>query len=203
MSKSTPRTSGTSLDRLVEIFEKTHQEAQTRAIHSANSALVIRNWLYGYYIVEFEGGAADHKELYGKKLLQKISTRLTQRGVKGVSQTSLKQYRLFYLTYKKIGQTLSDQSFSPSFPDNLFSAKYVNYFDRYAKLKEENPTIGTILCKKKNDALVEIPLPKEANIHASEYKLFLPSKEELQRQLRETEEEFETQVAAGGMGDDE
>src|SRR3990167_4260666 len=60
---------------------------------------------------------------------------------------------------------------------------YVNYFDRYVKLPDENSTIGIILCRKKNDALVEITLPKDANIHAKEYRLYLPSKEELKRKL--------------------
>jgi len=60
---------------------------------------------------------------------------------------------------------------------------YVNYFDRFVKTEDENATIGIILCKKKNGALVEITLPKDANIHAREYQLYLPSKEELQRKL--------------------
>jgi predicted nuclease of restriction endonuclease-like (RecB) superfamily len=62
---------------------------------------------------------------------------------------------------------------------------YVNYFDRYVKLEGENPTIGIVLCKKKHQALVEITLPKDANIHAREYQLYLPGKEELQRKLEE------------------
>ncbi len=62
---------------------------------------------------------------------------------------------------------------------------YVNYFDRYAKLDDEHPTVGIILCKKKNDALVEITLPEDAHIHASEYQLYLPSKEELKQKLVE------------------
>ena len=62
---------------------------------------------------------------------------------------------------------------------------YVNYFDREVKTTEENSTIGIILCKKKNSALVRITLPKDANIHAREYQLYLPSKEELQRKLVE------------------
>lgn len=62
---------------------------------------------------------------------------------------------------------------------------YVNYFDRYVKLADEQPTIGIVLCKKKHDALVEITLPKEANIHAREYQLYLPDKELLRRKLAE------------------
>ncbi len=62
---------------------------------------------------------------------------------------------------------------------------YVNYFDRFVKGSDENPTVGIILCKKKHDALVEITLPKDANIFASAYQLYLPSKEDLRRQLLE------------------
>ena len=63
---------------------------------------------------------------------------------------------------------------------------YVNWFDRHVKLEQENPTIGIVICKKKKEALVEITLPKDANIHASEYLLYLPSKEELKRQVEES-----------------
>ena len=68
---------------------------------------------------------------------------------------------------------------------------YVNYFDRHVKTKDEQATIGIILCKKKHDALVEITLPKDANIHAKEYQLYLPSKEELRQKLVEWVEEQE------------
>ena len=44
---------------------------------------------------------------------------------------------------------------------------YVNDVDRYMKHDDENSTVGIILCKKKHDALVEITLPKDANIYAS------------------------------------
>ena len=62
---------------------------------------------------------------------------------------------------------------------------YVNYFDRHVKAEGENATVGIVLCKKKSGALVEITLPADANIHAREYRLYLPSKEELQRKLQE------------------
>lgn len=62
---------------------------------------------------------------------------------------------------------------------------YVNTFDREIKLPEENSTVGIILCRQKNKAIVEITLPKGSNIHASEYQLYLPSKELLQSKLIE------------------
>ena len=62
---------------------------------------------------------------------------------------------------------------------------YVNYFDRHVKTDTEAATVGIVLCKKKHEALVEITLPQGANIHAREYQLYLPSKEELQQKLAE------------------
>ncbi|MBN2841924.1 MAG: DUF1016 family protein [Sedimentisphaerales bacterium] len=69
---------------------------------------------------------------------------------------------------------------------------YVNYFDRHVKQESENPTIGIILCRKNKKSLVEITLPQDANIHASEYLLYLPSKEQLQKQLEEAQDEWES-----------
>jgi predicted nuclease of restriction endonuclease-like (RecB) superfamily len=60
---------------------------------------------------------------------------------------------------------------------------YVNYYDRYAKQKSEKPTIGIILCREKHDALVEITLPRGANIHARQYQLFLPDKDLFRQKL--------------------
>ncbi len=64
---------------------------------------------------------------------------------------------------------------------------YVNYYDRYVKLKEENETIGIILCQDKSDTLVEITLPKDnEQIFASKYLTVLPSKEELKQLIART-----------------
>ena len=61
---------------------------------------------------------------------------------------------------------------------------YVNYYDRKMKLPEENSTIGIILCKEENKTVVEFTLPENnKTIFAKEYKLYLPSKEQLRKQL--------------------
>ncbi len=63
---------------------------------------------------------------------------------------------------------------------------YVNYFDRYEKTEDENPTIGIILCKDKNKSLVELTLPKDnEQIFASKYLTILPDKEEFKKLLEE------------------
>lgn len=63
---------------------------------------------------------------------------------------------------------------------------YVNYFDRYEKTEDENPTVGIILCKDKSKTLVELILPKDNNqIYASKYLTILPNKEEFKKLLEE------------------
>ena len=63
---------------------------------------------------------------------------------------------------------------------------YVNYFDREIKEKDENKTVGIILCKETNKTVVEFTLPEENDqIYAREYKLYLPSKKELQKLLKD------------------
>lgn len=68
---------------------------------------------------------------------------------------------------------------------------YVNYYDRFVKNEFEKPTIGILLCKSKNDALVELTLPKDTNIYAQQYALCLPDKSMLQKKLKEWIADYE------------
>jgi len=363
------------LEVLLRLFEHTQVISERYAVRAVNSALVVRNWLCGLYIVEFENGGASRSELYGAKLIGNLSKSLSERMGRGWSKRTLELYRQFYLTYAEIAQTISAQSFASlsdcinvetinklsdlvsneiaqtasaqsylswshyvclmslkneqerkfyeiearkggwalrelkrqvssslferlalsrdkegvlrlasegqvlNTPKDiikdpyvleflnleergkytesdletaiinkleffllelgkgfLFDARqkrftfdedhfyvdlvfynrllkcytlidlkigtlthqdlgqmqmYVNYYDRYVKTAEENPTIGIIICKRNKESLVEITLPNNANIHASEYQLYLPSKEELSKQLVEAERDWE------------
>ena len=359
--------------QLLSLFQQTHSELQKRAVRSVDISLVIRNWLFGWYLLEFEQAGADRAELYGKNLINRLATELKTLGLKGVSATSLRQYRSFYNAYRDIGPVAANSDLPQlkiqqalpveshlallanpevlqavtvelasrfklgwthyvalltlSNPDErrfyeleahanswgsrelerqiaaslyerlslsrdhagiralsqtglliekaedvvknpyvlefldleeqaayseheletaiinklehfllelgkgfLFEARqkrftfendhfyvdlvfynrllrcyvlidlkrdklthqdlgqmqmYVNYFDRYVRTEDELPTIGIVLCHRKNDALVELTLPKDSNIFASKYQLYLPSKEELKKQLEE------------------
>lgn len=67
---------------------------------------------------------------------------------------------------------------------------YVHYYDRKVKLPEESSTIGIILCKDKNQSVVEMTLPEDnQQIFASKYETILPSKEKLQKLLNDCIEE--------------
>lgn len=61
---------------------------------------------------------------------------------------------------------------------------YVNYYDRCEKLKEENPTIGILLCSSKNDTVVKMALPEDnKTIMASRYELYIPSSAQLAEEV--------------------
>ena len=61
---------------------------------------------------------------------------------------------------------------------------YVNYYDRYVRLLDENKSIGIIICREKNDTLVKLTLPEDNNqIFASKYMTVLPTKEEFKKIL--------------------
>ena len=74
---------------------------------------------------------------------------------------------------------------------------YVNYYDRYQKLPDENQTIGILLAADKNDAVVKITLPEDnKTILASQYELYLPSEEMLRTELVKEMREIETAMSS-------
>jgi predicted nuclease of restriction endonuclease-like (RecB) superfamily len=373
-------------EHLADTFQATQEALQKNATRAVDSALVVRNWLFGWYLVAFENAAAGRSELYGKELINKLSKRLKDKGMKGISPTNLRKFREFYQAYLEIQRTASVTSLTelgsasflqtsaisqkiqqpasveslqsmpqvvfkqiasslplgwshyvelltladpaerrfyeieaaanqwtvrelqrqiatslyqrlalsrdkeeirrlategqivekaadliknplvleflgltehPHYSEEdlesaiidqlesfllelgkgfLFEARqkrftfdndhffvdlvfynrllrcyvlidlkrdklthqdlgqmqmYVNYFDRHVKLPDELPTIGIVLCHRKNDALVELTLPPDANIFASKYQLYLPSKEELKARLEQITHDLE------------
>jgi predicted nuclease of restriction endonuclease-like (RecB) superfamily len=63
---------------------------------------------------------------------------------------------------------------------------YVNYYDRFEKLPDENPTIGILLCTAKNELLAKITLPEDnTNILTSKYEMYLPSENDLVEEIKE------------------
>lgn len=71
---------------------------QAQAAHAINVVLTARNWLIGYYIVEYEQNGEDRAQ-YGEQLLNKLSKRL---GKKGFEARRLREFRQFYQTYPQL-----------------------------------------------------------------------------------------------------
>ncbi len=66
---------------------------------------------------------------------------------------------------------------------------YVNFYDRNEKLTEENKTIGILLCALKNDTVVKMSLPEDnSTIHASEYNFYMPTTEQLIKEINEVKQ---------------
>jgi predicted nuclease of restriction endonuclease-like (RecB) superfamily len=98
-----------NFDQLVTLCQQTQAELQKRAARGVDLMLVMRNWLFGCYIVEYEQLGADRAD-YGAKMLSTLAARLKLNGIKGAGTTNLKLARQFYVQFSHIGQTLSDQS---------------------------------------------------------------------------------------------
>lgn len=84
--------------QLSELLRKTSDDLVQRSVKAVNVNLTLRNWLFGYYIVEYEQSGEDRAK-YGKNLLGKLSNHIK---IKGLSETNLKICRQFYLTYPEI-----------------------------------------------------------------------------------------------------
>ncbi len=91
-----------NFNSLVSLVEQTHLHFQQQAVKAVNVSLTIRNYLIGFYIVEFEQNGED-RAAYGEKLLKCIGDKLSSKGLSG---TNLKLARQFYQSYPHIGGVL-------------------------------------------------------------------------------------------------
>lgn len=87
-----------SFVELTHVIQSTHDAAQTCAVKAINRMQTMRNWLIGYYIVEFEQHGKDRAE-YGSQLLKKLEERVNR---KGLNVTLFKNARNFYLLYPQM-----------------------------------------------------------------------------------------------------
>jgi predicted nuclease of restriction endonuclease-like (RecB) superfamily len=92
-----------SFNSLGSGIQQLHTQLQQSAVNAVNQMLTIRNWLIGYYIVEFEQNGKDRAE-YGKSLLKSISGELSH--IKGLDERSLRRFRLFYLYYPQLANSI-------------------------------------------------------------------------------------------------
>lgn len=88
-----------NFNSLVSRVEQTHLHFQQQAVKAVNVSLTIRNWLVGYYIVEFEQKGEDRAE-YGSKLLSKLAE--SSKHIKGFDERSFRNFRLFYKQYPHV-----------------------------------------------------------------------------------------------------
>jgi predicted nuclease of restriction endonuclease-like (RecB) superfamily len=97
-----------SFEHLVVSIGKAHADLAVQASRAVNSSLTLRNWLIGFYIVEYEQQGTD-RALYGDRLLERLSSRLAQAKVSRAEPRELRRYRQFYLAYPWIRESLSPE----------------------------------------------------------------------------------------------
>jgi hypothetical protein len=95
--------------QLTQHIKQTHDALQFYAAKAINIGLTARNWLIGYFIVEYEQ-QGDDRATYGEHLLEKISASLAQNGLKNASAAELSRFRQFYIIYPQFLGTLSQKS---------------------------------------------------------------------------------------------
>ena len=84
-----------NFEQLANIITDTHQQLQQSAVKAVNQCQTVRNWLMGFYIVEFEQNGEDRAQ-YGEQLLKKLEQRINQ---KGLNVTLFQRSRMFYGIY--------------------------------------------------------------------------------------------------------
>jgi predicted nuclease of restriction endonuclease-like (RecB) superfamily len=96
-----------NFELLVDTISKNHSHFQQQASKAINVSLTLRNWLIGFYIVEFEQKGEDRAK-YGTEVIEKLAASIQ---IKGLGSTNLKTMRIFYQTYKSMAEII--QSFLP------------------------------------------------------------------------------------------
>jgi len=81
-----------------------HKTLQSSAFKAINRLLTMRNWLIGYYIVEYEQNGEDRAK-YGDKIIEKLAARLEEK--EGFSERNLKLYRQFFLLYPQLSEPIN------------------------------------------------------------------------------------------------
>lgn len=90
--------------RLIKVINSATSQLQGRAAVAVNQALVLRNWMVGAWIVEFERTGTDRAK-YGARLLETLSDDLRSRDLQGLDSRSLRDCRLLAYVYPHIRGT--------------------------------------------------------------------------------------------------
>ncbi len=93
-----------NFESLVGRINQVQDMLQAQTAHAINLAVTARNWLVGFYIVEFEQHGEDRAK-YGENLLKNLAQRLNRRGL---GERRLYEFRLTYIIYPQIGQVIAD-----------------------------------------------------------------------------------------------
>ena len=105
------------IEELVSVIGETQQYFKLQASKQVDTALTLRNWLFGYYIAEYELNGADRAD-YGVKLFKEIAKRLEQQGFKQIRERHLYLCKNFYHMYPNILRSVTAKSYLHGFQES-------------------------------------------------------------------------------------
>lgn len=105
------------INELISLIGETQQYFKQQAQRQVNTALTLRNWLFGFYITEYELNGSDRAE-YGAKLFKEIANRLEKEGIRQIRERHLYLCNDFYIAYPHILRTVSAKSHVADFQSN-------------------------------------------------------------------------------------
>lgn len=159
---------------LLQQISDTYTQGRVQAVQAVNTHITQTYWQVGRHIVEFEQGGKSRAD-YGKALVANLANDLGLRHGKGFSRSNLVYMRLLYQRYP-ISQKPSHQL-----------GWYLGYFASEENTKGDNPPIGIILTRNKDELLVEYATYQmNSQLFVQKYQLYLPEREELRREMELT-----------------
>jgi len=143
-----------NIEILISQIQSLDGSLKQEANRAVNRLLTLRNWLIGYYIVEYEQKGED-KGKYGSSLLQVLSSSLS---IKGLSVTNLKINRDFYIKYPQIRQTVSDE----------FGKKYINWLSTTYEINSKEIQIRQTVSDESENSSFDITSATSGEIQLAE-----------------------------------
>ena len=127
---------------LVRAIQQVHEDSASFVNRTVNTTLTLRNWVIGAYIQEYEQRGADRAK-YGDSLLGKLAEKLMGKGLERMDERELRRYRLFYMTYPLIRESLTPE-FVPLLPTSAFRTQVGNktWARGRANRESETPDLG-------------------------------------------------------------
>ncbi len=174
------------LPDLSSAISQTHIALQSNAIKAINRNLTLRNWLIGFYIVEFEQKGEDRAQ-YGTNLLKTLEKQINTRGL---TETLFKLSRQFYITYPQIKDIITDQLNAISATlsqDSVISSIRATLSHKLQPLSPICPTLSDELQSVDNQTLIFPPEKLIAHLSFSHIAELLPIVDPLKRLFYETE----------------
>ncbi len=92
---------------LIIALSTINDELREQSIRAVNTSLTLRNWFFGFYIVEFEQNGND-RATYGKALLANIAIEMKNAAIPNSDERELRRYRQFYLSYPAVSNIIAN-----------------------------------------------------------------------------------------------